>query len=174
MVLQNIMQSVFFWHKHYLLRVVELLCKVLHGFSSHEVLREGNWFLFSEYLFLLFRNYFWKTEISSVILLFAQLLTDIFKNSFLRPLFSELRYLFWLKKNCLTIEIDVNIFLPKCNMNLFFVFSYYLYMCDKVVAPKCVTYFSCTSAGRGHKDRGKQIYTKTVREASTAVGNIKK
>lgn len=30
-----------FWHKHYLLRVVELLC-VYHGFSSHEVLRKEN------------------------------------------------------------------------------------------------------------------------------------
>lgn len=77
--------------------VVELLCKVLLGFSSHEVLREGKLVFFSVSIFLLFRNYFLRNNrnILIILLFVPQLLNDIFKNSFLRPLFSELLcYLF--------------------------------------------------------------------------------
>ena len=49
-------------------------------------------------------------------------------------------------------------FLPKCNMNLFFVFSYYLYMCDKVVAPNV----SLTSAVPQSKEVTKTEASKSI------------
>lgn len=68
---------------------------------------------------------------------------------------------FLVKKNCLAIEIDVNVFLSKCSMYLifpFFVFSYYLYMCDKVVAPNV----SLTSAVPQAKEVTKTEASKSI------------
>lgn len=178
MVLRSTMQFVFFGHKHYLLRVVEL-CKVLHGFSSHEVLREGKLIFFSVSIFLLFRNCFLQNNrnILIILLFVPQLLTDIFKNSFLRPLFSKLlHYLFWLKKivqlqKLMLIYFYLNVI---CILFCHSLFSATTYTCViKWLHQTCHLLQLYPSLKRSQRQRQANLYQDSQRSL-TVVGNIKK